>query len=85
MRHERDKAASVKFGEERDTGRSGIKSPGGNAGDRMRMYHPCFGRWMIQQIVDVWLCYDEFSVPFLGSMVEVQENTHNDMFNDLLV
>ena len=53
MRHEKDKAASVKFGEERGTGSSGIKTPGGKAGDRMRMYHPCFGRWIIQQIVDV--------------------------------
>ena len=82
MRHEKDKAASVKFGEERGTGSSGIKTPGEKAGDRMRMYHPCFGRWIIQQIVDVWLCYDKFSVQFLSSMVE---NTHDDMFNDLLV
>jgi hypothetical protein len=40
---------------------------------------------MIQQIVDVWLCYDEFSAPFSGIMVEIQENTHNDVLNDLLV
>lgn len=53
VRHEKDKAASIKFDEERGTGSSGIKAPGGKAGDRMRMYHPCFGRWMIQQIVDV--------------------------------
>jgi len=55
VRHEKDKAASAKFGEEGGTGRRGIKTPGGKVGDRMRMYHPFFGRWIIQQMVDVWL------------------------------
>lgn len=51
------KAASLKSGEERGTGRNGINTPGGKAGERIRMYHPRFGRCIDQQIVELWLCY----------------------------
>ena len=37
-------------------GNSDMNVPGGNARDRMRMYHPRFGRCIVQHIVDVGLC-----------------------------
>lgn len=43
VRHEKDSAASVKLGDVRGIGRRDMKTPGGNDGARMRIYHPRFG------------------------------------------
>ena len=57
VRELNDNAASAWYGAVWGTGINGIKTPGGNPGERIRMYHPRLGRWIVQQMVLVWLCY----------------------------
>lgn len=53
-----DSAASVCNGDVEGTGVNGMNTPGGKAGERMRMYHPREeGRWIVQRTVVVGLCY----------------------------
>ncbi len=55
VRQAKDSAASAKYGEVWGRGRRGMKTPGGKDDERKRMYHPRFGRWTVQMIVDVAL------------------------------
>jgi hypothetical protein len=52
----KDIAASVWYGALEGTGVRGMNTPGGNMGERMRMYHPRIGRWIVQQTVLVGSC-----------------------------
>ena len=56
VRQLNDNAASAWYGAVWGTGINGIKNPDGNPGERIRMYHPRLGRWIVQQIVFVGLC-----------------------------
>lgn len=55
VREWKDRAASAWWGDAWGTGVRGMKTPGGNDGDRIRMYQPRFGRWIVQHIVLVGL------------------------------
>lgn len=50
---ENDKAASAWNGDEVGTTVSGMETPGGNEGARILMYHPRFGRCIVQQTFEV--------------------------------
>lgn len=50
---ENDKAASVWNGDEAGTAVKGMDTPGGNEGARILMYHPRFGRCIVQQTFEV--------------------------------
>ena len=53
--HANDSAASEWYGDVCGSGRSGMNTPGGKDGVRMRMYQPRFGLWTVQRSVDVAL------------------------------
>ena len=56
VRELKDKAASEWYAALEGTGTRGMKTPGGNIGERIRMDQPRRGRWIVQQMVLVALC-----------------------------
>lgn len=56
VRELKERAASVWRGDEAGTGVNGMNTPGGNVGERMRMYHPRRGRCIDHWTVLVGLC-----------------------------
>lgn len=49
--------AAVWYADTFGTGVRGIKTPGGNEGPLIRMYHPRLGLWIVQQILEETLSY----------------------------
>lgn len=59
-----------------------MNTPGGKDGARTRMYHPRFGRWIVQSSVEVSLSYNKISYvrDERGGL-----GAHHNVFDNLVV
>ena len=61
-----------------------MKTPWGKEGGRRRMYHPRFGRWIVQTIVDVALSCTSLRVR-RNTEKYSKMMTHDNVFQDFIV
>lgn len=76
--------AVVWYGDALGTGVRGMQTPGGKEGPLIRMYHPRFGLWIVQQIWEELLSYSSPGGQFLGDGHE-EVAAHDYMVDDLVV
>lgn len=79
-----DNAASTCNGDVDGTGVNGMKTPGGNPGDRRRMYQPRNGRCIVHRMVFVELCYILNLEPIF-SKIYIRTRTYDEVLHDFFV